>query len=222
MSGDDGLRSPGWSLRAAASARSRTSLEDKEEYLDLRRQDRDGGALQRLSRSPPPDHRARSWTTTVAWSGNCVGLRRRVGSSRTRRSSDLRGGGRSIRISVTTVGGGGEGRICLRGVEIVVDGSHWDVVAEEAWSTTPSSSMLGLRGGLATSETRAAVGRTTTTTAAGRAGKATPTPSLPSSDRGNLSVRNLSRTSVSSARSSPPPSLLIPSGRRVFVWGEDQ
>ena len=54
MSGDDGLRSPEWSLRAAASARSRTSLEDKEEYLDLRRQDRDGGALQRLSRSPPP------------------------------------------------------------------------------------------------------------------------------------------------------------------------
>ena len=42
---------------------------------------------------PPPDHRARSWTTTVAWSGNCAGLRRRVGSSRTRRSSDLRGGG---------------------------------------------------------------------------------------------------------------------------------
>ena len=31
----------------------------------------------------------------------------------------------------------------LRGVEVVVDGSHWDAVAEEDWSTTPSSSMLG-------------------------------------------------------------------------------
>ena len=54
------LRSPGWSLagatelaRAAASARSRSPLEEKE-YLDLRRQDRDGGAEQRRSLPRPP------------------------------------------------------------------------------------------------------------------------------------------------------------------------